>query len=70
MTPNELDALAERISDAGDGVMLQDMLTALGMVTMSTMMQVPREERMHLCVSWIGLLCRQLHEHWNKTKPH
>ena len=70
MTSNELDALAERISDAGDGVMLQDMLTALGMVVVSTMMQIPREERMNLCVAWVGLLCHQVSEHWHKTKSH
>lgn len=60
MTPEQLETLAQRISDQGKRIALTDYLGALGMVVANALMQLPSEDRAAATVAWVATLTHQV----------
>lgn len=68
MTQEEIEALAQRISDLGQGMNLEHFLGAMGIVVVEVLRQYPPAERMPATVSWIAVLAAQMLQDWKRTK--
>lgn len=60
MTPEEMHSLAQRISKLGKGVLLEDMMGALGLVMYSCLDEFPAERRLQALTAWCSALFRQI----------
>lgn len=68
MTQEEIEAVAQQISDMGTGINLEYFLGALGIVVVAVLRQYPPEERMAAAMSWVAVLSNQMLQDWNRAK--
>lgn len=68
MTDAEIEELAQRISDLGAGMNLEELLAALGMVVVQVLQQYPPDERMAATVGWTATLSGQMLADWKRSR--
>lgn len=68
MTQEDMEELAQRISDLGAGLDIRDLLGALGIVVVQALMQLPKDERMPGAVGWIAVLSTTLTRSYVKSR--
>lgn len=68
MTQEEIERLAQGISDLGQSINLEHFLGALGIVVVAVLKQYPPEERMAAAMSWVAVLSGQMLQDWKRTK--